>query len=217
MKQVPVLLLMIGLSYFSSAQQTRFLNDPEATFNQAKEFFQKEQYSLAYPLFKDLQLRLRETDRSNNALTYQEIRYYTTVCALKQNEERAAFTAQEFIDLEDNSSLVQSMSFHLAEYYYRREDYSKAITGYENVNISNLSNDERAEMTFHQGYSYFTVQRFDQAKPLLNTIRSNPKDPNYADANYYYGFISFYDHHYSDALEAFTVVEDNDRYKKIVP
>ncbi len=44
-----------------------------------------------------------------------------------------------------------------------------------------------------------------------------PKDPNYLDANYYYGFISFNDHNYSDALEAFTVVEDHERYKKVVP
>jgi TolA-binding protein len=217
MKHAPVLLLMIGLSYFSSAQQTRFLNDPQATFNQAKEFFQKEQYSLAYPLLKELQLKLRETDRSNDALNYQEVRYYATVCALKQNEERAAFTAQEFIDLEDNASLVQSMSFHLAEYYYRKQDFSKAIEAYEKVMISNLSNEEIADMKFHLGYSYFTVQRFEQAKPLLNTIRMMPKDPNYLDANYYYGFISFYDHNYSDALEAFTVVENEDRYKKVVP
>lgn len=217
MKQVPVLILMICLSYLSSAQQTRFINDPQASFNQAKEYFQKDQYSLAYPILKDLQLRLRETDRSNDALNYQEIRYYATVCALKQNEARAAFAAQEFIDLEDNASLVQSISFHLAEYYYRLQDFSKAINLYENVDISNLSNDEIAEMKFHLGYSYFTVQRFQQAKPLLNTIRQMPKDPNYLDANYYYGFISFYDHSYSDALEAFTVVEDNERYQKVVP
>lgn len=217
MKQAPLLLLMISLSYFSSAQQTKFFNDPQASFNQAKEFFQKEQYSLAYPILKDLQLRLRETDRSNDALNYQEVRYYTTVCALKQNEERAAFVAQEFVDLEDNASLVQSMSFHLAEFYYRKQDFSKAINLYENVDISNLSNEEIAEMKFHLGYSYFTVQRFEQAKPLFNTIRQMPKDPNYIDANYYYGFISFNERKYSDALDAFTIVENEDRYKKIVP
>ena len=54
MKHAPVLILMmIGLSYFSSAQQSRFINDPQASFNQAKEFFQKEQYSLAYPMNKE--------------------------------------------------------------------------------------------------------------------------------------------------------------------
>src|SRR5690606_24282762 len=146
------------------AQQTKFLNDPKAKFKEAKEYFQKEQYSLAYPLLKELYQDLRETDRSNDALNYQAIQYYVTVCALKQNEERAAFNAQEFIDLEDNASLVQSLSFHLAEYYFRKQDYSKAITAYENVTLSNLSNEEIALMKFHLGYSYFTVQRFSQAK-----------------------------------------------------
>lgn len=217
MKQLPIFLLVICSFEISLAQQTKFLNDPQAKFKEAKEYFQKEQYSLAYPLLKELYQDLRETDRSNDALNYQAIRYYVTVCALKQNEERAAFNAQEFIDLEDNASLVQSLSFHLAEYYFRKQDYSKAITAYENVTLSNLSNEEIALMKFHLGYSYFTVQRFSQAKPLLNTIRMMPKDPNYLDANYYYGFISFYEKQYGDALEAFTVVENEDRYKKVVP
>lgn len=216
MKQALVILLMAGF-YYSSAQQTRFINDPNASFNQAKEYFQKEQYSLAYPILKDLQLRLRETERSNDALNYQEIRYYTTVCALKQNEERAVFSAQEFIDLEDNASRVQMMSYHLAEYYFRMKDYAKAISAYENVNIANLSNDEISALKFHQGYSYFTVQKFPQAKPLLNVIRLMPKDPNYIDANYYYGFIAFYDRDYTNALQAFRVVEQHPTYGRVVP
>ncbi|MEP7257998.1 MAG: tetratricopeptide repeat protein [Flavitalea sp.] len=217
MKQAPVLLLLIGLAHFSYSQQTSFINDPQAAFTQAKDFFQKEQYSLAYPLLKDLQLKLRETDRSNDALNYQEVRYYSVVCALKQNEERAAAQAQEFIELEDNAPRVQMMSFHLAEYYFRKQDFSKAINAFENVNIENLSNDEIADLKFHLGYSYFTVQRFEQAKPLLNVIRQMPKDKNYQDANYYYGFIAFYDKHYKDALEAFTVVEDHETYGKVAP
>jgi TolA-binding protein len=217
MKKSPVLLLLIGLSYFVSAQQSRFIDDPQATFNQAKEFFQKEQYSLAYPLLKELDLQLRETDRSNNALNYQEVRYYAIVCALKQNEDRAAYNAQEFIDLEDNASRVQMMAYHLAEYHFRKKDYAKAIAAYEKVSISNLSNEEIALMKFHLGYSYFTVQRFEQARPLLNVIRQMPKDPNYQDANYYYGFIAFYDRDYSDALQAFRVVENHPQYGKVVP
>lgn len=208
---------MLAVSFWSSAQQTREMNDPQATFNQAKEYFQKEQYSLAYPLLKELQLRLRETDRSNDALNYQEVRYYTTVCALKQNEERAVFNAQEFIDLEDNVARVEMMSFHLGEYYYRKQDFAKAIEAYEKVNIGNLSNDEIADMKFHLGYSYFTVQRFPAAKPLLDAVRQMPKNENYVDANYYYGFIAFYDGDYRNALDAFTVVENDQRYGEVVP
>lgn len=217
MKQSTVLIFLIGLSYVSSAQQTRFLNDPQSNFKQAKEYFQKEQYSLAYPLLKDIQMKQRETDRSNQALDYQEVNFYTTACALKQNEEGAVQKAKDFIDLEDNAARVQMMSYHLAEYHFRKKDYPAAIELYEKVSIDNLSNQEIADMKFHLGYSYFTAKQFNQAKPLFDAIRKLPKDPNYIDANYYYGFISFYERKYSDALTAFQVVENDPEYTKVVP
>ncbi|MDR3714533.1 MAG: tetratricopeptide repeat protein [Puia sp.] len=199
------------------AQQTKALNDPDAEFKQAKEYFQQEYYSLAYPIFKDLQAGLRETDRSNQALNTQEIRYYTLVCELKQNEAEAVEPAREFVELEDNVARVQMMSFHLAEYYFRQKDYTSAIRLYEQSGIDNLSNKEVADMKFHEGYGYFTQQKFDKAKPLFNAIRQLPGDPNYFDANYYYGFISFSEKKYDDALTAFRVVEDRPGYKTVVP
>jgi TolA-binding protein len=217
MKQATLLVALVILHLFSAAQQTSFVNDPQGSFNQAKEYFQKEQYSLAYPLLKELQLQQRETDRSNRALNYQEVNYYTTVCALKQNEETAVELAREFIALEDNAARVQMMSFHLAEYYFRKQDFAQAIPAFEKVSIDNLSNREIADLKFHLGYSYFTSKQFNEAKPLLNTIRQLPKDPNYRDANYYYGFLAFYDKNYKDALEAFTVVENHEEYGKVVP
>jgi TolA-binding protein len=217
MKKTFAFITLLGLFHFSYAQQTRFLNDPQATFKQAKEYFQREQYSLAYPLLKDLELKQGAADRSGQAIAYQEIKYYTIVCALKQNEEGAVAKARDFIDLEDNIARVQMMSFHLAEYYFRHKDYGEAAILYETVNIGNLSNREIADMKFHLGYAYFTAKQFDKAKPMFDAIRQIKNDPNYADANYYYGFICFYEKKYKEALDAFTIVEDHPNYGKVVP
>ncbi len=217
MKHTSALVILIGLFYCSIAQQTRYFTDPQASFKQAKEYFQREQYSLAYPLFKDLALLQRPADRSDKAINYQEVNYYTIVCALKQNEAASVSKARDFIDLEDNAARVQMMSFHLAEYYFRERDYQRAISLYENANIENLTNREIADMKFHLGYSYFTAQQFDKAKPLLDAIRQLKDDPNYKDANYYFGFISFFQKKYRDALDAFTVVEDHETYGRVVP
>ncbi|HUR10817.1 MAG TPA: tetratricopeptide repeat protein [Flavitalea sp.] len=217
MKKFIALSAIICFLQYSQAQQTRIINDPLSTYNLAREYFQKEQYSLAYPLFRELEMNQREADRSSSSINYQEVKYYATVCALRQNESRAVDLAREFIEIEDNAPKVQLMNFHLAEYYFRQQDFPKAISGYENVNIDNLGNKEIADLKFHLGYAYFTSQRFDQAKPLLNTIRQLPKDPNYLDANYYYGFLSFYEKNYKDALEGFSVVEDHPNYGKVVP
>ncbi len=217
MKRILLILVVAFLSYSSFSQQPRVLDDPNAMFHQAKEYFQKEHYSLAYPLFKDLELRVRETDRSNQAMNVQEIRFYTIVCGLKQNEEAAVEKAKEFIDLEDNTARVEMMQFHLAEYYFRTKHFTEALNAYEQVTVDNLSNREVADMKFHQGYAYFNLKNFSAAKPLFDAIRQMPKDPNYIDANYYYGFISFYDKKYSDAQAAFKVVEEHPDYANVVP
>ncbi|WP_315816317.1 tetratricopeptide repeat protein [Paraflavitalea speifideaquila] len=193
MKKTTVIFGLLGLSHFSIAQQTRFIDDPQASYKQAKEYFQREQYSLAYPLLKDLALKQREPDITNQAIPYQEIKYYTIVCALKQNEKGAVEKAKNFIDLEDNEVRTQMMGFHLAEYYFRQQNYPEAIPLYEHADIANLTNREIADMKFHLGYAYFTNKQFDKAKPMFDAIRQMKDDPNYIDANYYYGFLSFYD------------------------
>jgi tetratricopeptide (TPR) repeat protein len=217
MKKTTAIIALIGISHFSVAQQTRFINDPQDTYKQAKEYFQREQYSLAYPLLKDLQLKQRNIDLTSQAIPTQELKYYTTVCALMQNEKGAVEKAKDFIDLEANEARTQMMSYHLAEYYFRQQDYSSALPLYEKVDVANLSNREIADMKFHLGYAYFTTKQFDKAKPLFDAIRQIKSDPNYIDANYYYGFLSFYDRKYREALDAFTVVEDDPQYGKVVP
>ena len=217
MKRILLIPIAIFAAHFSFSQQTRNYTDPQAEFHLAKEYFQKENYSLAYPLFKQLELQLREPDRTNQAINAQEIRYYTIVCGLKQNEAAAELKANDYIALEDNEARVQMMNFHLAEYYFRNKDYARALTTFDKTAPDNLSNREIADMKFHQGYSYFTVNNFEKAKPLFDAIRQMPKDPNYVDANYYYGFISFYEKRYAEAQQAFMLIQDHPNYRDVVP
>lgn len=210
-------LLLSAISCISYSQKTYYYSDPQEKFNDAKEYFQKGQYNLAYPLLKELQQSLKETDKVNNPVVSQEILYYTLASALMQNEDKAEDEALEYIEITKNNARVQMMSFHLAEYYFRNQRFSDAVSLYEKANIANLNNREVADMKFHQGYSYFTMQRFADAKPLLDAIRQVPEDPNYIDANYYYGFIAFRDRNYRDALQSFKVVENEPDYESIVP
>ena len=115
MKKLLTSVLASASLFIATAQQTRFIADPQATLKEAKEYFQNGAYSLAYPLFKDLNLYLREADKTDRALSYQEIKYYTIVCALKQNEATATDLAINFIETEDNAARVQMMNSHLAE------------------------------------------------------------------------------------------------------
>ena len=199
------------------AQQTRYLADPERTFKQAREYYQKEFYSLAYPLFKDLSLQLRETDKSNQSLNYQEIQYYTITCELKLNEKSAENAALQYVAMDDNVARVEMMNYQLGEYYFRTKNDSLAVSYYEKASEEHLSNREIADMKFHQGYAYINMGKPQLAKPLLDAIRQLPKDPNYVDANYYYGTVAFNEGHYNDALTSFRVIENEKAYSSVTP
>ena len=140
MKKLCSLSIILICTFLSYSQQTHFFNDPHQKFNEAKEYFQKEQYNLAYPILKELQASVNETEKINNPVMVQEINYYTVVSELKQNEGRAEQHAKEYVELTKNNARVQMMNFHLAEYYFRKQQFADAAQLYEGANIANLNN-----------------------------------------------------------------------------
>ena len=52
--KILVLLFFVALQTTAFAQYTKVNNDPDEDFKNAKAYWQKEQYSLAFPIFKNL-------------------------------------------------------------------------------------------------------------------------------------------------------------------
>jgi TolA-binding protein len=212
-----VLPLLLLLCFYAKSQQTFFLTDPEFTYKQAQEFYQKQYYSLAYPLFRELEQDQAVRPQLYESFHYENIHFYTLVCSLNQDDSTAADPAKIFIERENNAARGQMMAYHLAEFYFRRKNYEAALKLYENSSIDNLSNDEIATLKFHKGYTYFIKKNFDLAKPLFDAIRQLRGDIHYIDANYYYGYICFYQKKYNDAYSAFSIIENDPKYEKIIP
>jgi tetratricopeptide (TPR) repeat protein len=212
---LPFLLLITGWMQLN-AQSTAIYNDPDAEFKTAKDWFQQEKFSLAFPVFKHLYSNSVASSNFPEQL-FSESHYYYIACGLKLQDSTAESLAEDFIQLDTHRPLVQRMSFVLGEFYFQRKDYVKAQNIYEQTNIDNLSNAEIASLKFHSAYSYFVMKQFDKAKPLFNVVRQLNKDPNYIEANYYYGFICFYEKNYKEALAAFKVAEKNPDYSMVIP
>lgn len=217
MRNIVATILCCSLVQFGQAQQTGFFTDPRNGYKQAKEYYQQGQYSLAYPIFRELYQQQREPDLTNNALNSQDLRFYTLSCGLMLNEKGALEQATEYVEIEENVSRVELMSFQLGEYYYRQKDFYQAVNFYEKTSLNNLENNQVATLKFHQGYSYFNLQQFEKAKPLLDAVRQMKSSEHYVDANYYYGFIAFRDRQYRTALESFRIVENAEAYSDVVP
>lgn len=211
----PILFLLFSGAAFS--QQTHVFTDTEKDFKEAKQLFVEQQYALAYPLLQAVKQQYPDNQKSNATYLYDDVSYYYTVCRLKLLIPLAAEEASHYIDWVNNAPRAQLMSYHLGRYYFQKDDFQKAIYNYEYAGLDNLSNEEIADAKFEMGYCYFNLKQFDKARPLFNEIQQLPQSKYFIPANYYYGFISFYDHKYDEALKSFKLVESKDEYKGVVP
>ena len=216
-QKMALLLFAASISFSSFAQLTQSFLDPEKKFKEAKEFFVQEQYALAYPLFAEL--KVENTDQSTSDQTYlaDDVNYYYIVCKLKLQQPIAEDEARHYINVISNEPRRQLLSYHLAKYYFIKEDFTNAINYYERAGLYNLGNDDIAEAKFERAYCYFNLKQFAEAKPLFDEIHQMPDNKYFIPANYYFGFISYYNRDFNAALMAFKLVESQEAYKGVVP
>lgn len=209
--------LAVLFTFSSFAQANYNVTDPGKDYKQAKEYFIKGDYALAYPLLKPLADKYPDNTASSHAYLNQDIQYYYIVTGLKLGHSLAEEKAQRFIESATNEPRQQMMSFHLARYYFLKNDFARASVYYERAGYDNLSNEEIADAKFELAYSYFMMNDYEKAKPLFNEIHQLPSNKYYVDANYYYGFISFKEKNYNEALKSFREVENQAKYSNRVP
>ncbi|MEO6818813.1 MAG: tetratricopeptide repeat protein, partial [Ginsengibacter sp.] len=217
MNRILIAGILLFFSFTSFAQPNYNITDPQKDYKIAKDYFIKGDYSLAYPLLKTLIYKYPENTQSSHSYLNEDISYYYTVTGLKLDQPIAESQAKRFVEATTNEPRQQMMSFHLAKYYFIKNDFTNAIVYYERAGYQNLSNEEIADAKFELAYAYFNTNQFDKAKPLFNEIHQLSDNKYYYDANYYYGFLSYRDNKYNDALSSFKNVEGVPKYQGLVP
>ncbi len=198
------------------AQSGKVNNDAHFTIKKASELYTKDLESIAYPALQSA--ADRNVLEGNFPLAEKTQKEYLTLSSrLKLNDEGAVKPSENFINTVHSEPKAQILGFHLAEYFYREQEFEQALEYYNKSNNANLTADQISDKNFHQGYSYFALGRTNEAEPLFDAIRQSTKDKNYHNANYYYGFILFNKQRYDEALEAFKIVEPTAQYNTVVP
>ncbi len=216
-KSIYCFLLAVVLTINGFGQATSTITDTEKRYKEAKALFVNEQYGLAYPLLKDLKQQYPDNAVSDHTYINEDVSYYYTVCALKLELPVAVDEATHYIDVVNNEPRRQLMSYHLGKYYFSKDEFSKAIDNYERAGLDNLGNEEIADAKFEKGYCYFNLRQFAEARPLFDEVHQLANNKYYIPANYYHGFIAYYDKRYAEALRAFKLVETAEAYKGVVP
>ncbi|TAD86327.1 MAG: hypothetical protein EAY75_08730 [Bacteroidetes bacterium] len=197
------------------AQQTLVHQDPFSAYQQAKQWFHQEQYHLAHPVF--LNTTPLVANAAGQQLRADELMFYSIATALMQSSAQAEQSAKSYLASNASATYKGQLGYYLGVYFFKQNQYNQAIAAFEQAVPDNLSNRQISEMQFCLGYAYFTQKRFNDAKPLLQSVKALTESKYYTKANYYYGLIAFNEKKYREALDALDVAEKDPEYASVLP
>lgn len=194
------------------AQKTNIYTQPNATYNDALELYDKEKFSAAQEKFATI-LKNNNNKKSEVAVNSN---YYHAICGLELFNNDAENLLVEFINAYPESPKVKLAYFHLGRYQFRKKKYEKALSWFAKIEVYDLSDKELAEYYFKRGYSYFMEDDFDNASKTFFEIKD--VDTKYTEtARYYYAHIAYQQKKYESALKTFKSLEKSTKFGPIAP
>jgi tetratricopeptide (TPR) repeat protein len=207
-----ILAFQLGFILPSQAQKTAVYTDKDAGFKQGLDLFEKGQYAAAQHYFTEAAEGL--TDRNTHICVDAD--YYAAVCAMELFHKDAEFLLKKFIKDHPESYHVKRVCFYLGKYNYRKKNYKDAIDWFNQVEVYDLNESEKAEFHFKRGYSYLERDSTEKAKNDFVDIKEEAGKYQ-VPATYYYSHILYGEKKYETALIGFQKLEKDPVFGTVVP
>lgn len=207
------LVIFILLSpLFSSAQQTRIYDDPEASYYLGLDLIEKKQFGAAQDVFHELLDGLP----AGESVMRLDAQYFDALCDYKLDHPEAGQKFKNFIRFYPDHSKTNEAYLYLGFIDYESRRYRDAIEEFSKVDPYLLTPDQMSEYLYKMGYSYMQREEYDKAREVLFPILN--AESNYKDAaNYYYAHIAYIEQDYDEALKYFSRLDKNSEFGQEVP
>jgi TolA-binding protein len=206
-----VWLLVAGHTCVKAQQTTRY-DDPQASYTLALELLNKEKYGAAQELFDQI---IRSVDDPHSTIRINAT-YYYALCAYELFHENAGSLYTDFINTYPENTLAQLAHFQLARIHYRNKEYKEALDAFKVTDLRQLNPEEKNEYYFKTGYCYLKGENRSQAKLFFGKILDT--DSKYkGPATYFYAHVAYLEQDYTEALEGFEKLTQDETFGSIVP
>ena len=213
-------LLVAGNFTAGYAQQSPLIN-LNKHYQTGLELLNNEKYVAAAHQFLMVEkLRLKPAAQAESnaeiSLLKENAKFYAAVSALELGNADAESLFQQFINeypLNPNTKLAY---FHVGKAYFAQENYAKALEWFEKTDPSTLSQKQRVEYQFKQGYAYFVQNDIEKAEPLFEAVK-NEENPYQESATYYFAYINYLNKEYKTALANFEKLKGSPTYGASYP
>lgn len=208
-------LISLGLILFFhqqiSAQQTAYFDDVKREIDVAKELYQQKKYVSAFHEFEQVQ---KLVDKKSEL--YSEAEYFKSASALKSGYRSGNKLMSTFINSYPESPYINKARFNMGKDQFNKKQYKLAIRSFKEVNKSELSETDRIELQYQNGYSNLVEENTDVALREFEAIRSTNNIYN-KPATYYWAHIKYLQEDYQAALQGFTQLNNDPSYSQVIP
>jgi tetratricopeptide (TPR) repeat protein len=210
MKKILFLFFTAGVFVHASAQSTLYQNSVDKAFNDAFELFHKDQFAASKFSFE--YLKEKPLDDAQRV----DVDFYHAASALYLENPDGPSLLNEFLVTYPKEPKSNDAAHILGDFYFEQRNYRSAIEHFRKVNASNASPEQRADVLFKTGYSFFQLKDYKNAAGYFEQVK--PTQTGYVpDAYYYSGYIAMEAGNYEKAIQDFRIAEKSPTYAGKVP
>ena len=201
----------------ASAQTSEKSTSPKRLYQEGQTLFQQKAYAAA---ISPLQAYVRQMNADGKPLPdtgeRQEAEYMLVCAAYELRDPKSIDLLRAFLDEYPDTPHANRIYALIASAYFFEGNYDDALAMFNSVRLDLLGSEERDDMTYRLATCYLKTGNVKEAAIWFETLRSTSRKYT-ADCAYYISYIRYTQGRYDEALSGFLPLQDNAKYKDLVP
>ena len=201
----------------ANAQTSEKNTSPRRLYQEGQTLFRQKAYAAA---ISPLQAFVRQTNAEGKPLPsageQQEAEYMLVCAAYELRNPQSVELLRAFLDGHPDTPHANRIYALIASAYFFEGKYDDALAMFNSARLDLLGSEERDDMTYRLATCYLKTGNVKQAAIWFETLRSTSKKYA-ADCSYYLSYIRYTQGRYDEALSGFLPLQDNAKYKTLVP
>ena len=194
----------------TSAQTSEKITSPVNLYKEGRNLFLQKNYAAATPPLKAF---IRQEP---NASLREEAEYMLVCSAYELQDKNSITLLRNYLEQYPDTPYANRIYALLAAGYFYEEKYDEALALFNSAQLDLLGNEERDDMTYLLATCYLKTGNVKEAAIWFETLKASSKKYD-NDCAYYISYIRYTQKRYDEALKGFLPLQDNPKYKALVP
>lgn len=194
----------------TSAQTSEKITSPVNLYKEGRNLFLQKNYAAATPPLKAF---IRQEP---NASLREEAEYMLVCSAYELKDKNSITLLRNYLEKYPDTPYANRIYALLAADYFYEEKYDEALALFNSAQLDLLGNEERDDMTYLLATCYLKTGNVKEAAIWFETLKASSKKYD-NDCAYYISYIRYTQKRYDEALKGFLPLQDNPKYKALVP